>query len=133
MAGLCADCGAVLPRAARYCPACAAEVAAAEAPPSRRVVTALFCDVAGSTTLGERLDAEALRRLLNRYFDVVSGAVERHGGSIEKFIGDAVVAVFGLGGAREDDAMLSAWRHRWDRPAPPPGQARSRSWLFARS
>jgi class 3 adenylate cyclase len=105
MAALCAQCGAVLPQAARYCPACAAEVMAADAPPARRVVTALFCDVVGSTELAERLDAEALRRLLSRYFDAVSRAVERHGGSIEKFIGDAVVAVFGLGGAREDDAI----------------------------
>jgi class 3 adenylate cyclase len=59
-------------------------------------VTVLFCDVAGSTALGESLDAEALRALLARYFERMKAIVERHGGVVEKFIGDAVMAVFGL-------------------------------------
>jgi class 3 adenylate cyclase/tetratricopeptide (TPR) repeat protein len=65
----------------------------------------LFCDVAGSTALGESLDAEALRGLLARYFERMQAIVERHGGVVEKFIGDAVMAVFGLPAVHEDDAV----------------------------
>jgi class 3 adenylate cyclase/tetratricopeptide (TPR) repeat protein len=68
-------------------------------------VTVLFCDVTGSTELGEQLDPEALRTLLARYFDRMKGIVERHGGTVEKFIGDAVMAVFGIPVAHEDDAL----------------------------
>jgi len=71
----------------------------------RKVVTVLFCDVAGSTALGESLDAEALRALLARYFERMKSIVERHGGVVEKFIGDAVMAVFGLPAVHEDDAV----------------------------
>jgi class 3 adenylate cyclase/tetratricopeptide (TPR) repeat protein len=71
----------------------------------RKVVTVLFCDVAGSTGLGESLDAEALRALLARYFERMKSIVERHGGVVEKFIGDAVMAVFGLPAVHEDDAV----------------------------
>jgi len=69
------------------------------------VVTVFFSDVAGSTQLGEQLDAEAVRVVMNRYFSAVSSALERHGGHIEKFIGDAVVALFGVPAAHEDDAL----------------------------
>ncbi len=65
----------------------------------------LFCDVAGSTGLGERLDAESVREMMLRYFDEMRQAVERHGGTVEKFIGDAVMAVFGVPVAHEDDAV----------------------------
>jgi class 3 adenylate cyclase len=68
-------------------------------------VTVLFCDVVGSTELGERLDPEALRAFLARYFEAMRGVVERHGGSVEKFIGDAVMAVFGVPVVHEDDAL----------------------------
>ena len=71
----------------------------------RKVVTALFCDVVGSTALGEQTDPEALRALLARYFERMSGIVESHGGSVEKFIGDAVMAVFGVPHVHEDDAL----------------------------
>jgi len=71
----------------------------------RKIVTVLFCDVAGSTALGESLDAEALRNLLARYFARMKAIVERHGGVVEKFIGDAVMAVFGLPVVHEDDAV----------------------------
>jgi class 3 adenylate cyclase len=68
-------------------------------------VTVLFSDVTGSTALGERLDPESLRRVMSRYFDVMSAAVERHGATVEKFIGDAIMAVFGLPLVHEDDAL----------------------------
>jgi class 3 adenylate cyclase len=68
-------------------------------------VTVLFCDVTGSTALGESLDPEALRSILARYFERMRRTVERHGGSVEKFIGDAVMAVFGVPAVHEDDAL----------------------------
>jgi class 3 adenylate cyclase len=68
-------------------------------------VTVVFCDVTGSTTLGESIDPETLRALLARYFERMRGIVERHGGTVEKFIGDAVMAVFGVPVAHEDDAL----------------------------
>jgi class 3 adenylate cyclase/tetratricopeptide (TPR) repeat protein len=71
----------------------------------RKIVTVLFCDVTGSTALGESLDPEALRAVLGRYFDRMKAIVERHGGTVEKFIGDAVMAVFGVPVAHEDDAL----------------------------
>src|SRR6266511_4626844 len=71
----------------------------------RKVVTVLFCDVVGSTALGESVDPEALQGLLARYFDRMKAIIERHGGTVEKFIGDAVVAVFGIPAVHEDDAL----------------------------
>ncbi len=71
----------------------------------RKTVTVLFCDVTGSTALGESTDPEALRALLARYFERMRGIVESHGGTVEKFIGDAVMAVFGVPVAHEDDAL----------------------------
>jgi class 3 adenylate cyclase/tetratricopeptide (TPR) repeat protein len=81
--------------------------AAAPAPAreQRKTLTILFCDVAGSTALGEQLDPEALRRVMRRYFDEMTAVIERHGGTVEKFIGDAVMAVFGVPVVREDDAL----------------------------
>ena len=71
----------------------------------RKTVTVLFCDVTGSTALGESVDPEALRALLARYFERMKAIVERHQGRVEKFIGDAVMAVFGVPTAHEDDAL----------------------------
>ena len=71
----------------------------------RKTVTVLFCDVAGSTSLGERIDPETLRRVMLEYFDEMRAAIERHGGTVEKFIGDAVMAVFGVPTVHEDDAL----------------------------
>src|SRR5439155_13486252 len=65
----------------------------------------LFSDVTGSTALGERLDPESLRRVMTRYFDLMRAVLERHGGTVEKFIGDAVMAVFGVPRVHEDDAL----------------------------
>jgi class 3 adenylate cyclase len=72
---------------------------------ARKIVTALFCDVTGSTALGEELDPEVLRGVMNRYFVEIRAAIERHGGTVEKFIGDAVMAVFGIPRVEEDDAL----------------------------
>ena len=71
----------------------------------RKTVTVLFCDVAGSTELGERLDPEALRAVMTRWFEAMRAPVERVGGTVEKFIGDAVMAVFGVPAVHEDDAF----------------------------
>ena len=71
----------------------------------RKTVSVVFSDVAGSTTLAEQLDPESLRRAITRYFEVARQVHERHGGVIEKFIGDAVMAVFGVPKAHEDDAL----------------------------
>jgi class 3 adenylate cyclase/tetratricopeptide (TPR) repeat protein len=68
-------------------------------------VTVLFCDVSGSTALGERLDPEAFRQVMRRYFDAARRVIEHHGGTVEKFIGDAVMAVFGVPVLHEDDAL----------------------------
>jgi class 3 adenylate cyclase len=103
---ICPSCGNEAPEGSRFCNVCGA--ALAEAQPSReqrKVVTVLFCDVTGSTALGERLDPESLRGLLARYFEHMKAIVERHGGTVEKFIGDAVMAVFGVPLLHEDDAL----------------------------
>lgn len=91
---------------ARFCSGCGAPLE--QAPPGREVrktVTIVFCDVTGSTALGERLDPESLRHVMARYFETMRAVVERHGGTVEKFIGDAVMAVFGVPALHEDDAL----------------------------
>ncbi len=103
---ICASCGAENRDGARFCDSCGA--ALAETTPARevrKVVTVLFCDVSGSTALGERIDPESLRRVMARYFETAKTIVERHGGTVEKFIGDAVMAVFGVPTVHEDDAL----------------------------
>jgi class 3 adenylate cyclase/tetratricopeptide (TPR) repeat protein len=103
---VCPSCGHENPADAKFCSECGASLtAAAPATEQRKVVTVVFSDVTGSTALGERLDPESLRRVLARYFELASQVVERHGGSVEKFIGDAVMAVFGVPHVHEDDAL----------------------------
>ncbi|HZO77470.1 MAG TPA: adenylate/guanylate cyclase domain-containing protein [Solirubrobacteraceae bacterium] len=104
---VCERCGVESPSGFRFCGACGAPlpedlVALRQ---TRKMVTALFCDVTGSTALGEELDPEVLRGVMNRYFAVIRTTIERHGGTVEKFIGDAVMAVFGIPIVREDDAL----------------------------
>ncbi len=101
---VCAACGHENGETARFCEACGAALGGGSGE-RRKVVSVLFCDVVGSTALGESTDPEALRALLARYFDRMKGIVERHGGSVEKFIGDAVMAVFGVPVVHEDDAL----------------------------
>ena len=102
----CPSCGRENPDGSRFCNACGAELTPEPAAREyRKVVSVLFCDVVGSTALGESTDPEAVRALLGRYFDEMKAVVERHGGTVEKFIGDAVVAVFGVPQLHEDDAL----------------------------
>jgi class 3 adenylate cyclase len=72
---------------------------------SRKTVTIVFTDVTGSTALGEQTDPEAMRRIMERYFEEMRTVLEKHGGTVEKFIGDAVMAVFGIPQVHEDDAL----------------------------
>jgi class 3 adenylate cyclase/tetratricopeptide (TPR) repeat protein len=106
---LCPACGEGAPDGARFCPYCAAPLTGIRAPDpegeSRRPVTAVFTDVVGSTALGERLEPETFRQVMARYFEEMHGVIARHGGTVEKFIGDAVMAVFGIPRVHEDDAM----------------------------
>jgi class 3 adenylate cyclase len=102
----CTRCGAENPDRAKFCLDCGAQLAAAApAVEVRKTVTVVFCDVTGSTALGESTDPEAVRSLLARYFERMSGIIEAHGGAVEKFIGDAVMAVFGVPVLHEDDAL----------------------------
>ena len=84
---------------------CAAPLASEPAREQRKVVTVLFCDLVGSTALGESTDPEALRARMRRYFEDLRAILERHGGTVEKFVGDAVMAVFGIPVSHEDDAL----------------------------
>ena len=89
------------------CGMCGAQLAAVEVVPEevRKTVTVVFSDLKGSTSLAERLDTEALREVLNQYFNTMRTVLERHGGTVEKYIGDAIMAVFGLPRLHEDDAL----------------------------
>lgn len=103
----CPQCPEPPPDGAAFCPRCgtpcvsAAGSATAE---ERRVVTLVFCDLVGSTALSGRLDPETLRAVILRYFALMRARIEEHGGTVEKFIGDAVMAVFGVPARHEDDA-----------------------------
>ena len=102
----CPTCGEENSDRARFCQNCATALTETERTSEvRKVVTVVFADVTGSTALGERLDPETLRRVMGRYFDEMAAVIERHGGTVEKFIGDAVMAVFGIPQLHEDDAL----------------------------
>ncbi len=103
---VCAGCGRENPEGAGFCNGCGKALVATPAPrEQRKTVTVLFCDVSGSTAMGERLDPESLRQVMRRYFDAARTVIEQHGGTVEKFIGDAVMAVFGIPVLHEDDAL----------------------------
>jgi class 3 adenylate cyclase len=105
LALVCANCGAELSESARFCSACGTKVSEETAPGGRerRVVTLLFADVTGSTVLGERLDPERMREVLDIFFAAMKQEIEAEGGTLEKYIGDAIVAAFGTPVAHEDD------------------------------
>ena len=101
----CSSCGASLPGGARFCPNCAAPVAEERPSEERKLATVLFADLVGSTEMAGAQDAERTRALLNRFYDAMAGEIAEAGGTIEKFIGDAVVAAFGAPVAQEDHAV----------------------------
>ena len=103
---VCPSCGEENPPRFRLCGYCGAALAAPlPVQEERRIVTVFFSDLKGSTSLGETLDPESLREVMTRYFDVMTAVLRRHGATIEKFIGDAIMAVFGLPKLHEDDAL----------------------------
>src|SRR5579884_501200 len=100
----CPGCGQENPEGFRFCGACGAALGREHvAREERKVITVLFCDLVGSTEQAERLDPEDVRALLSGYYEHVRGEVERFGGTVEKFIGDAVMALFGAPVAHEDE------------------------------
>ena len=102
----CERCGAGSPTGFSFCGTCGAALPASDLrDDARKIVTALFCDATGSTALAEELDPEAFRNVLSSYFEAISGIVERHGGTVQKYAGDAVLAVFGIPRVEEDDAL----------------------------
>jgi len=104
----CPGCGEENPDRFRLCGYCGTVLVAAQPPPQeevRKTVTIVFCDLKDSTALGDRLDSEALREVLALYFSAMKPVLEGHGGTIEKYIGDAIMAVFGLPRMHEDDAQ----------------------------
>jgi class 3 adenylate cyclase len=114
LAAACPSCGTPSPPGKRFCDQCGAQLDAAGSAPApvertaptseRRLVSVLFADLVGFTALSEERDAEEVRELLSRYFDSARRVIDRFGGTVEKFIGDAVMAVWGTPVAREDDA-----------------------------
>ena len=101
----CPQCGNANPDRAKFCLACGAALTIVGAREARKTVTVLFSDMVGSTELGDRLDPESVRRVVSRYFDAMQEVLEQHGGTVEKFIGDAIMAVFGIPHVHEDDAL----------------------------
>ena len=101
----CPACGEENPERFRLCGYCGHPLGTPDSAQVRKTVTVLFSDICGSTSLGERLDPETLRQVMSRYFNTAQMVLERHGGTVEKFIGDAVMAVFGVPVAHEDDAL----------------------------
>jgi class 3 adenylate cyclase/tetratricopeptide (TPR) repeat protein len=102
----CPSCGRENPGDARFCNACGSPLPEPVAErEQRKVVTVLFCDLVGSTALGESSDPEVVRARLARTFEDLRAILERHGGTVEKFVGDAVMAVFGIPVSHEDDAL----------------------------
>jgi class 3 adenylate cyclase/tetratricopeptide (TPR) repeat protein len=103
---VCPSCGEENPDRFRVCGFCGTKLAPdVPADQFRKTVSVIFTDLKGSTQLGERLDPEVLRNILSIYFQEMQGVIARHGGRVEKYIGDAIVAVFGLPRAHEDDAL----------------------------
>ena len=101
---VCAQCGAGVPADARFCPACAAPVSLTAPREERKLATVLFADLVASTELAGAIDPERTRVLLDRFYEAMAAEIERAGGTVEKFAGDAVMAAFGAPASHEDDA-----------------------------
>jgi len=107
----CPSCNEENPAKFRLCGYCGTPLQAAPPPQEqRKTVSIVFSDLIGSTALGEQLDPESLRAVMTRYFDAMKAELMRHGGTIEKFIGDAIMAVFGMPVVHEDDALRAVRR-----------------------
>jgi class 3 adenylate cyclase len=100
----CTSCGAAVPAGARFCPNCGATISDEGPREERKLATVLFADLVGSTALADSQDAERTRAVLNRFYDAMSEEIADAGGTVEKFIGDAVMAAFGAPAAQEDHA-----------------------------
>src|SRR6266508_4368921 len=105
----CEVCGEPLPEGARFCPNCGTAVGPLLGTEERKMVTVLFADLVDSTGLARRLDPERTREVLGRFFDAATEELQALRGRPEKFIGDAVMAVFGLPAVHEDDALRAVW------------------------
>jgi len=101
----CPECGRDNAEDARFCNGCAAPLRDDGPADVRKTVTVLFCDLVGSTSLGHRTDPELLREIMSTFHAELRRVLEHHGGTVEKFIGDAAMAVFGIPRAHEDDAL----------------------------
>ena len=121
----CPACGRDNPEGFQFCGFCSSPLVPSEGREVRKTVTVLFSDLADSTSLGQRLDPESLRHLMSRYFDEMQTVLVRHGGTVEKFIGDAVMAVFGIPRLHEDDALRAVRAAIEMREASPPSTTSS--------
>ncbi len=102
----CRACGHANPETSKFCGECGTALIRAEsASEARKTVTIVFCDVVGSTAIGDGLDPESMRHVMQRFFDAMRASIEAHGGTVEKFIGDAVMSIFGVPQVHEDDAL----------------------------
>ena len=119
---VCPVCGQSNPARARFCMACAGPLSGEEPAPhgARKIVTVVFCDVEGSVVIADRLDPESVREVMTRFFAEMRAVLEHHGGTVEKFIGDAVMAVFGVPLLHEDDAIRAVRAATEMRDALPP-------------
>src|SRR2546423_11315870 len=116
----CPHCGRENPARARFCNSCGAVLADPDAAREvRKTVTVLFCDVVGSTELASRSDPEVMRGVMARFYTAIREPVERHGGTVEKVIGDALVAAVGVPVVHEDEALRAARAAREIRGALP--------------
>ncbi len=104
MSRVCLNCGAENPESARFCSNCATPLPREDMREERKLATVIFADLVGSTSMADEQDPERTRQVLNRFYDAMSDEVERYGGTVEKFAGDAVMAAFGAPAALEDHA-----------------------------